>query len=45
MGPVLIVMFQAQQIAHIADAQGKVIEGDPVGVARHSSHSDRAACR
>lgn len=30
MGPVLVVSFQAQQIAYIADANGKVIEGDPV---------------
>ena len=30
MGPVLVVNFQAQQIAYIADANGKVIEGDPV---------------
>ncbi len=30
MGPVLVVNFQAQQIAYIADATGKVIEGDPV---------------
>jgi hypothetical protein len=30
MGPVLVVSFQAQQIAYIADATGKVIEGDPV---------------
>jgi hypothetical protein len=30
MGPVLVVTFQAQQIAYIADATGKVIEGDPV---------------
>lgn len=30
MGPVLVVTFQAQQIAYIADANGKVIEGDPV---------------
>ncbi len=30
MGPVLVVHFQAQQIAYIADATGKVIEGDPV---------------
>ena len=29
-GPVLIVNCQAQQIAYIADATGKVIEGDPV---------------
>jgi hypothetical protein len=30
MGPVLVVNFQAQQIAYIADASGKVVEGDPV---------------
>jgi hypothetical protein len=30
MGPVLVINFQAQQIAYIADANGKVIEGDPV---------------
>ncbi len=30
MGPVLVVTFQAQQIAYIADANGKIIEGDPV---------------
>ena len=30
-GPVIVVSFQAQQIAYIADASGKVIEGDPVG--------------
>lgn len=30
MGPVLVVTFQAQQIAYIADATGKIIEGDPV---------------
>lgn len=30
MGPVLVVNFQAQQIAYISDANGKVIEGDPV---------------
>ncbi len=30
MGPVLVVTFQAQQIAYIADANGKVVEGDPV---------------
>lgn len=30
MGPVLVVSFQAQQIAYIGDANGKVIEGDPV---------------
>jgi import inner membrane translocase subunit TIM44 len=29
-GPVLVVTFQAQQIAYIADATGKVVEGDPV---------------
>jgi len=29
-GPVLVVSFQAQQIAYIADANSKVIEGDPV---------------
>jgi hypothetical protein len=33
MGPVLVVNFQAQQIAYIADANGKVIEGDPVSSA------------
>ena len=32
MGPVLVVSFQAQQIAYIADATGKVIEGDPVSI-------------
>jgi len=30
MGPVLVVNFQAQQIAYIADAKGKLVEGDPV---------------
>ena len=30
MGPVLVVTFQAQQIAYIADATGKIIEGDHV---------------
>lgn len=30
MGPVLVINFQAQQIAYIADANGKVIEGNPV---------------
>ena len=30
MGPVLVVTFQAQQIAYIADSNGKVVEGDPV---------------
>ena len=34
MGPVLIVNFQAQQIAYIADPTGKVIEGDPVNLSR-----------
>lgn len=34
MGPVLIVNFQAQQIAYIADPTGKVIEGDPVNLCR-----------
>jgi hypothetical protein len=30
MGPVLVVTFQAQQIAYIADANSKIVEGDPV---------------
>ncbi|CAF0998549.1 unnamed protein product [Adineta ricciae] len=34
MGPVLVVNFQAQQIAYIADANGKVIEGDPEQINR-----------
>jgi hypothetical protein len=34
-GPVLVVSFQAQQIAYIADANGKVIEGDPVSFYNH----------
>jgi len=34
-GPVLVVSFQAQQIAYIADANSKVIEGDPVSVNNH----------
>lgn len=32
MGPVIVVNFQAQQIAYIADAKGKVVEGDPVSL-------------
>jgi hypothetical protein len=35
MGPVLVVTFQGQQIAYIADANGKVIEGDPVSITNH----------
>ncbi|UJR13491.1 hypothetical protein I4U23_000505 [Adineta vaga] len=34
MGPVLVVNFQAQQIAYIADANGKVIEGNPEQINR-----------
>ena len=30
LGPVLVVTFQAQQIAFISDATDKIIEGDPV---------------
>jgi len=33
-GPVLVVTFQTQQIAYIADATGKVIEGDPEQINR-----------
>ena len=29
-GPVLIVRFVAQQIIYVADANGKVVEGDKV---------------
>ena len=29
-GPVLVVTFQAQQIAYVLDAAGKLIDGDPV---------------
>ena len=35
MGPVLVVTFQAQQIAYISDANGKVVEGDPVSFTNH----------
>ena len=35
MGPVLVINFQAQQIAYIADANGKVVEGDPVSYDNH----------
>ncbi|CAF0969032.1 unnamed protein product [Rotaria sordida] len=34
MGPVLVVTFQAQQIAYISDANGKVVEGDPEQINR-----------
>jgi len=34
MGPVLVVNFQAQQIAYIADAKGKLVEGDPEQINR-----------
>ncbi|CAF3306792.1 unnamed protein product [Rotaria socialis] len=34
MGPVLVVNFQAQQIAYISDANGKVTEGDPEQINR-----------
>jgi len=34
MGPVLVVNFQAQQIAFITDANGKVVEGDPEQINR-----------
>ena len=29
-GPVLIITFQTQQIMSVRDANGKVVEGDPV---------------
>ncbi|CAF3993944.1 unnamed protein product, partial [Rotaria magnacalcarata] len=31
---VLVVNFQAQQIAYISDANGKIIEGDPEQINR-----------
>ncbi|CAF1069448.1 unnamed protein product [Adineta steineri] len=34
MGPVLVVNFQAQQIAYIADATGQIREGDPEQINR-----------
>lgn len=36
MGPVLVVNFQAQQIAYITDATGKVVEGDAVSETRRN---------
>lgn len=32
-GPVLVIMFQSQQIMVVKDLKGTVVEGDPVSTA------------